>query len=464
MRSASITILLLAGLLSSCGRYETGIDRSIIRGTLSLVPSTFSEEEGANAGLNDSTDLGQDLGFFGYRIFQVTGSCLAYGVDRLSGDPTGDVDYYLFSSQADGTTTLYFDFPDDADLIYDVTVFDLATLDDDGNPTAIAGGSTLDSGGAWSADVDLAADGSYAVGVAGLRNDNDAATDYTLTLWGFDPNGVQFLVGAYAEQDPFERTYPLGGTSVENFTWNEDTLAWEGDYEALYIRSLTTTYDSGDNRTDEVDEAIPTVWMHAGDYSSLNDGILAGVSYASTATEVQLSTDDATTDEHDNVDIAVDTTQPIQIGWQYSEVEPNDVEIDGSTLTLTGDLSGANALPLATGLGYVDQITGILTYTADDPLWETDNDTFALSVGSELSANLTLDWDDSSADIDMIVFDSSGNWLTYAGASSAKPEKVKLADSGIYLEPDQVVYLQVLGYAGTAGDKNWSLNIEYTSP
>jgi len=462
MRSASIAILLLAGLFSSCGRYETGIDRSIIRGTISLVPSTYTEDEGSTAGLNDTPDLGQDLGFFGYRVFQVTGSCLDYSVDSFSGEPDGDIDWYLFSPQADGTSTISFDFPDDDKLIYDVTVFDLGTLDDDGNPTAVGGGSTLDSAGAFSADVDLSANGSYVVRVAGLRNSNGVSSDYTLTLWGYDPNGQQFLVGAYAEQDPFERTYPLGGTSVETFTWDEATMSWQGDYEALYVRSLSTTYDTADNRTDAVDEAIPSVWMHAGNYSSLNAGILAGVSYASTAVEVTLSTDDATTDEHDGVDIAVDSTQPIQIGWEFGETEPNDVELDQTNYLLVGDMTAANTTPTASGLGYVDVMSGLLNYPTDSPEWAGDNDVFALPADEALDAVVSLDWDDAGADIDLLIFDDTGALIAYA-ASADKPEVTKLSDTGASTAAGGMIYFQILGWDGTAGDKAYTLQLEYSS-
>ena len=386
MRSAILTTILLPALLGACGRYETGIDRTIIRGTLSLVPSQYSEEEGSTAGLNDTVDLAQDLGVLDYRVFQVSGSCLEYGFDRLSGDPTGDIDWYMFSPAPGGTMTMTFDFSSDPDIVYDVTVFDLDTLDDNGDPTAVGGGSTAESGGAFTADLDLTAGGSYAVRVGGLRNSNSASSDYTLTLWGYDPNGTQFLVGAYAEQDPFARTYPLGGTSVETFTWDDASMSWQGDYEALYIRSLTTSYDTADKRTDVVDEAIPSVWMHAGNYSSLNAGILAGTSYASTPVEVQLSTDDATTDEHDGVDIAVDTIQPIQIGWEYAETEPNDVELDATNYLLIGDMTAANTTPTASGLGYVDVMSGLLNYPTDNPEWVGDNDVFALPADEALNA------------------------------------------------------------------------------
>lgn len=455
--------LFLAGLLISCGGYETGIDRSVIQGTLALMPE-LAEESETEQGSNDEALLAVDLGYLGYRVFQVSGSCLEF--DNFSGQPAGDMDWYVFSAQAGGTLAISFEYPSET-ASYDVTVYDLDLVDAEGDPTAIGGGSTADSAGAFALEVEVVEGGSYAVRVGGLRNPDGDAGDYMLTLWGMDPNGVDFLVGAYAEEDPFARTSPLGGTSVSEFTWDDASMSWSGPFEVLAIRSLTTTYEGeGEDevRTDVVDEAIASVWMHAGSYNSLNSSILAGVSYASTAVQVTLSTDDATTDLHTGVELAIDETQPIQIGWEFAETEPNDVELDQANYVLVGDLSAANELPVASGLGYVDLVTGALTFEVVDPAFSGDNDVFALTSAESLGATITLDWDDAGADIDMFIFNQDGQLVAYA-ASVAKPEVAVLSDFGATIEPGQQLLLQLLGYsAAEVGDKTYEIAVEYSSP
>lgn len=463
MRTPNPTLLLLA-LLASCGGYEHDIDRSVLRGTVTLAPEALEEGE-AEAGANDDATLATDLGYFSYRTYQITGSCLEF--DNFSGTPNGDVDWYAFSPQVDGALAVTLDFSAEDGIYFYVGVFDLDTLNEVGEPTELVGTVPIDSGGTYTFEADVVAGGNYAVVVGGTRNQNDADPSYTLTLWPFDPTGSDVLVGAYAEQDPFERSYPLGGTSVSAFDWDDATMSWSGDFEILYIRSLTTTYTdpaTGEGRDDQVEEAINSVWLHAGTYGSLNSAILAGVSFSTTSVEVTLNTDDAETDLHEGIQLSIDETQPIQVGWVFTETEPNDVELDTSTFTLVGDLSVANALPTASGLGFVDFASGSLTYDVDDPLWDTDNDVLALSASELSTAILTLDWSDPLADIDMIIFDSTGNWLSYSTASSAKPETLTLSDEGIYFGPDETIYLQILGYYGAAGEQPWSLSIEYTTP
>lgn len=462
MRSTILAILALP-LLASCGRYETGIDRSVLRGTVTLAPEATAEAE-TEQGANDEAALGLDLGFLGYRVFQVTGSCLEF--DSFSGSPGGDLDWFLFSPQTDGLLPISFDFPAEDGINYSVVVYDLDLVDEAGDPTAIATGAVgEDTPGAMDLEVEVVAGGNYAIRVGGLKNANDASPEYTLTLWGFDPNGVQFLVGAYAEQDPFARTYPLGGTSLSTFSWDDATMSWTGDWEALFVRSLVTTVEGeGEDevRTDEVDEAIASVWMHAGSYGSLNSAILAGDSFATTAVQVELGTDDAEQDIHEGIAITIDETQPIQFGWEFAETEPNDVTLDDANYVLVGDMTAANVLPVASGLGYVDIVTGSVTYAADNPEWAGDNDVFALPAAEVLNAVVTLEWEDSGADIDLLIFNEAGELIAYA-ATADLPEVAVLGDFGAGTSADSMIYFQLLGWSGTAGEKPYTLSLEYST-
>ena len=99
--------------------------------------------------------------------------------------------------------------------------------------------------------LDVIADSIYAIRVAGRRalGDSDA---YQLSISGFDPNGwddgaggttgaATILVGAYTSDDVTNRGNPVGGTSVESFVFDNETLTWSGEYKMWYIQSVTTT-------------------------------------------------------------------------------------------------------------------------------------------------------------------------------------------------------------------------------
>lgn len=486
--SRNTAILVLSALLA-CDRYETGIDRTVIQGNIELVPAETTEAE-TTQGSNESLELAEDLGFIGYRVARLHGTTLDYGADISTGKVNGDWDYYTFSPLLEGTLTLSFSYAgpgevDTADLpkddtVYAVQILDLDTLDESGEPTVIFEGDTAGYYGLFTADLTVAAKGHYAIGVGGSKNKSDDNT-YEIRIDGFDPNGTQFLVGAYQEADFAEHGNPVGGTSVDSFEYDESTYTWSGAFEVLFIREVitcanadtdclatqsdppTTPDDTG--ITTDVNEDLPTVYLYAGTFSSLNAGILAGTHFSSEGVAVQLSTDDAETDLHTDVALRVDAIQPLLVGWQFTEEEPNDVTIDGATYNLTGDLTAANVLPLGTGLGYVDFLDGTLIYEVDDPAWSNDADVFAFEVGEQAGATISLGWANAADDLDLHFYDSAGTLLA-AGwyIANSNPELFGTADFGLTLEPGQTYYLAVLGYGGAAGERDWSLSIEYTTP
>lgn len=473
MRISPNTLLLSATALSAttllgagCHGYETGIDRSVIQGTL-FIPPQLADEGEATQGLNDDVATPTDLGYLAWRVVQVSGTCLEFGRSTFDGSPTGDLDWYTFTAQGSGTVTLAFDYPGpgaDVDyddppeetIFYDVSVYDL------GADAVIAGGPSAGSYGALGFDFDVSDGGSYGIRVGGTKNANEDA-GYTLTMFGLDPNETQFLVGAYQESDPFERTDPVGGTSVSQLDYDEDTMTWSGDFELLAIRTVDSNVDTAGVRTDDVNESLASVYLMGADFSNLNSGILAGTMYSSTLSSVALSTDDAETDLHTGAIVTVDSIQPIQYGWTLVETEPNDVELDGTNYVLIGDTSAANVAEVASGLGFVDTISAILTYETDEPAWDTDNDVFQISTASDLAGTITLAWGDPAYDLDMLIFDSTGALIAYA-ANVDYPEVATLSDFGAVLYAGETYYIQVLGYGGGAGEMPYTVSLEWSSP
>ena len=449
-----------------CHGYETGIDRTVIDGTLTIPPQVAAESE-AEIGLNETLATASDLGFLAWRVVQLSGSCLSFDRSTFDGSPTGDLDWYSFAAQGDGTISVAFDYagpgadvdpenPPDELTFYDVSVYDLAT------DTLIAGGASAGFYGAMAFEFDVADGGSYAIRVGGTRNQG-GDDGYTLTLSGLDPNETQFLVGAYQESDPFERTDPVGGTSVSELTYDDASMTWAGEFEVMAVRTHSTTISDSGVRTDEVNEALATVYLMGGDLSSLNSSILAGNMYSSTMGSIALSTDDAEIDLHTGASVVVDSIQPIQYGWNLVETEPNDVEVDATNYVLVGDPSAANVADVASGLGFVDIITANLTYVTDEPGWDTDNDVFKITTAADLSGTVTLSWADPAYDLDMLIFDSTGALIAYA-ANVDYPEVATLADFGAVLYAGETYYIQVLGYGGAAGEMPYTVSLEWSSP
>lgn len=470
MRTSPYTLTLALSVIGliGCRGYETGIDRTVIQGTLSIPPQLVNEDESAQ-GLNDDVEVPSDLGYLVGRVIQVSGTCLDFSRSTFDGSPTGDLDWYTFVSQGDATITLAFDYPGpgsdvdpesppDETIAYDVSVYDL----DAG--VVIAGGGTVGTYGAYETSFDVLSGVRYGVRVGGTKN-LDSAAEYTLELSGLDPNEGSFLVGAYLEADPALRDDPVGGTSVSELAYDDASMTWAGPFEILFIRSVEPATSEYGVLPEDVDEALSVAYLMGGDISTLNGGILAGTMFSSVMPEVSLSTDDAETDLVTDVAVVVDTVQPIQYGWTFSEVEPNDVGIgsNDTNYLLDGDTSVANVTNVASGLGYLDTIAGSLTYAVDDPGWGSDIDVFALTVSEELSGSIKLDWSDPTYDLDLVIYGADGVSIAFS-AYSDYPEIATLSDWGVTLSPGETYYIQVLGYGGAAGEMPYSVSLEWFAP
>ncbi len=279
MRMTRISTQVISlSVLSACApEPEIGIDRTVLEGTIQITPELIIEDENI-VGLNDAIfdnpeteeviESAQDLGMLGHRYSLVDGRCHTFSAER-DGPPTGDFDYYLFKAQYTGTISVGLTWedvevtdpeaPPAEEMIWHLNAYDIEGLSDpeafeeleEGEFIELFDGNTEGNYGWSSFSMDVIAGASYAVRVAGRRalGDSDA---YRLSLSGFDPNGwddgsgkttgaATILVGAYTQDDVTERGNPVGGTSVESFSFDEDTLTWSGEYTMWYIRSVTTT-------------------------------------------------------------------------------------------------------------------------------------------------------------------------------------------------------------------------------
>lgn len=261
---------------------ETGIDRTVLSGTVQITPHLSVEDEsvvGVNDAIIDNLDtekvveMAQDLGLLGHRYSLVDGTCHTFSAER-DGPPTGDFDYYTFKPQFSGTITVGLtwadaEITDPKDPPAEEMVWHLSAYDVDGVSATAEELEALEAGeyitlydsttdgsyGNASFSLDVQADSIYAIRVAGRRalGDSDA---YRLSISGFDPNGwddgaggttgtATVLVGAYTSNDVTNRGNPVGGTSVESFVFDAETLTWSGDYTMWYIQSVTTTEVTG---------------------------------------------------------------------------------------------------------------------------------------------------------------------------------------------------------------------------
>lgn len=64
--------------------------------------------------------------------------------------------------------------------------------------------------------------------------------------------------------------------------------------------------------------------------------------------------------------------------------------------------------------------------------------------------------------MDLLIFDSTGALIAYA-ASADKPEVTTLSDTGASTVAGGMIYFQVLGWDGSAGDKAYTMKLEYSS-
>ncbi len=214
-----------------------------------------------------------------------------------------------------------------------------------------------------------------------------------------------------------------------------------------------------------VNESISAVYLAGGAFASLNGTLPSGTFYSSSPVYVGIP-DDGVVEVPDP--LMVDDISPKVYGWKVAEQEPNNVDWGGyDNPVITGGFDQAQQLPIASGLGFTDAISGSLTYENDDPGWDaTEVDAYAITVPEELSANVIASWADANYNIDINLHDADGNGIA-AGwlVSDTNPEVFNTsANFGFALEPGQTYYLLVLPWSGPAGSVDYSIEIEWMAP
>ncbi|MFN7142592.1 MAG: hypothetical protein ACK4YP_02365, partial [Myxococcota bacterium] len=158
---------LLALLLVSCLPDETGINRTVISGTITIPPATVNDGR-----TNDAVAAPQALGpddttQLTYRSVVVSGTVSEW--PSGFGNAEGDVDNFAFAPVADGTFTFTFTFateagadPDTADTaappdadIFELQLVDPAAYDAEAGTGVLTSVSTDGSGGAFTFTYDV---------------------------------------------------------------------------------------------------------------------------------------------------------------------------------------------------------------------------------------------------------------------------------------------------------------------
>lgn len=458
-----LAALPLIGALS-CVPAEEGVDRTVISGKLEISAKQVNEPE-PTPGCNDDPAAGAltELGELGYANLRVFGRSLSFG-ERPNGTPSGDADWYLLRPSQDGDTELrlLYDSGGSGDTggaeaqRYVVTVADRAQPDAEGLPTVLLEATTDGAGGLLSLPLELSRGAELLIGVRAAAGELTEAP-YELQISGFDPAQGGFKVGLYPGATAEDRGAPLGGSSVGAFEDEPESRARVAPW-TLYGATPVNREGEGEDAVSAVGEKPSTAYLWAGNFADLNAGITAGTMFSTNPIELSLDIE-----RRVGVYVLVDAVQPVVIGWELAETEPNNVEVDDSYSVLSGT---PMALPEASGPGFVDVLTGRLDFPEADPEWSGENDSFSFTVPEDMGLVATLRWADEGYNIDM-------NWNGGDGAilgagwdvGDVNPERFdSVANYGLVLSPGQTYTLTLLPWSGAAGGVDYTLTLEWTAP
>ena len=217
------------------------------------------------------------------------------------------------------------------------------------------------------------------------------------------------------------------------------------------------TTDGGDDTgappdpsyTGNVNEGLDDVYIMAGTFSSLAGSIPGGTLYSTSMVYVPLDGQYVKVDQM----VVIDDLSPKVYGWFTNE------DVDGS-------LESPFVLPPATGPGFVDVITGSLLYAIDDPQGNNETDAFLLSVDEPLNGTFTASWPDAGANLDLYVLDADLNYIAAAYLNGdTNPEGFNASgDFDFIFEPGEIYYVEMQSWLGTAGEKPYTIEIEWSSP
>lgn len=523
------THLLPLMLLISCAGPESDIDKTTLTGTARILPgATVDIETDVKDSPKDLLSNALDLGSLSWRPETWTGKMRVVGAEAAAegvvekdwvvfrpagtgafsftvtlGEPAGapkpapdtgdtadtgeptdtattDSDDTSDTSDTDtgstdtATTDTEETEPSYTDLVvYEVAVYDLSLGDPDLDPELEPAAYAYSDGTGGTVSLELAevtAGGEYAFVITPVYLGNGKTESYTVAVSGSDPNDGVIMVGAYLSADDYlSRGNPVAGAEITGWTQDEATGEWVGAYEMIYVQSVTTapgTNEYGEEIDDHtVGVGLTDVWLVAGDFTVLNQGLPAGTLYNTAPVQVSLT---ANTENSAPAEVVLDAIAPKLIGFTYAESEPNEGFVDIASADYALDMTsvtGANALPVASGLGYVDVITGVQSFGVDNPAWnDGDYDVFALTVSEPLGLAAAVAWE-GGADLDFHIYDSTGAYLAVGwGEANTNPEAFTLSNWGAVLEPGQTYYLVLMGYEGAAGEYPYTIELEWLSP
>jgi hypothetical protein len=194
-----------------------------------------------------------------------------------------------------------------------------------------------------------------------------------------------------------------------------------------------------------VNTDLPEVWLYAATWPNLNAGLRSGTFYSSTPAHLALSGASLYAADPLVLDAYAEALEGVTI----AEQEPNDVDLDLDPY----DFTPAEALEGLSPAGYVDTITGVMT-------WDTDIDAFHVRIAADAFVFGALSWDDGS-DVDWYLLDAAGE-VVDGSATYDNPE----VGAGALLAADTDYYLVVIGYAsdGVATETPYALTLEWGAP
>jgi hypothetical protein len=468
-------------LLSACIPAETGIDHTILTGTLTIPPATVDDARSNNE-IGAAQGLGpDDASSLTYRTVVVNGKITSWRQGLAEGDP----DYFAFTPVKDGTFSFDLAFDTaaagegdtagaaDADILT-VSILDPATYDADAGTGVLWSSTTDGSLGAFAFEYDVTGGTEYVLLIEPTATDDtDAELPYTLVLSGSAPEDETVLVGAYLGTDPSVAENPMGGTNATDWVYDPDTMTWSGAWKIMYVRSVTAVEDTDPSDlflpTPTVEEGPATVFVRAATLTSLNAGPAAGALYTTTSVEVAVTGAEQVVE----TPLVLDGVAPKVIGVQAAETLPDETlaEIDLADNSLIAETLVAQDLGMLSGLGYVDVITGSSLHDPAASGWNgtNDSDAFAFTVPELLGVRMVASWADSATDIDFGIWyadpdygliDLFSSWGSTYCMSAANPE---VCESEIVLEPETTYYLLALGYLGT-DDEPYTIELEWVAP
>lgn len=468
------TLVFLA-LFAACVGPETGIDTSVLVGTV-RIPAASVAEVDTRGSANNTVATAQPVGPDGSTgltwratwIGGVTKSFDPSGVGARFGDP----DHYAFRPVADGAFTFELSFaggtarrsppppldtgapadtatdtgdtssdtgvpadtagdtsgedtgvvPTDTGalptytdpVVFAVEVYDAASYDPDTGAGLVYAGTTDGTGGTFTATVELASGTDYVLLVGGLVAPNPGdQVPYTLKLGGNEPSSAPILVGAYAGNDASIAEPPLGGATVTEWTYDAVDGSWTGSYRIDGIRSVVVpALDSGADP-----DLLPDPEVTEGAaVVYLRAATLPALNASPAAGALYTTTSIEAAPNGGEFEVAapilMDGVFPKVIGLTVAEEPSEGVVAEDGTLDMTTLV--AQEIGVASGLGYVDVFDGSIEFDPTVEAWEgNDADFYAFTVAEPLLARMTVVWPTATFDIDAGVFGDTTGYGDY---------------------------------------------------